>query len=194
MKQRIDLTGKRFNRLVVLEYCNPDAQRRSVWRCRCDCGKEVLVRGESLRTDHTRSCGCLQKDATREHCRALGKANAKAAGEAVTHAKIISYKKSAAARNYTWGLTDEDTRYLFKQNCYYCGVKPRKIEMHNYSTPAFLNGIDRVDNELGYNLANCVPCCKTCQFKKKECTIQIAEKMVEFKQTGYIKKEKSNGI
>lgn len=184
-----DLTGRKFNRLTVISFADKNKHRQVRWNVRCDCGKEFVLRGDNLKSGHTRSCGCYQADAVREHCRALGKANAGLPGQAVTHAKVLNYKQSAAERNYTWGLTEEDTIYLFNQDCYYCSAKPRKIEMHNYSTPAYLNGIDRVDNELGYNLANCVPCCKTCQFKKKECTIRIAEKMVEFKQTGYIRKE-----
>lgn len=189
MKKIKDLAGIKFNRLTVLCYDKQDAQRRSVWKCLCDCGKILSVRGESLRTNHTRSCGCLQKEATREHCRALGKANAGSPGEAVTNIKVHSYKKSAAERGYTWGLTEEYTKFLFLQDCYYCGAKPREIKINKHPTSAFLNGIDRVDNDLGYNPANCVPCCKTCQFKKKECTMRIAEKMIEFKQTGYVRKE-----
>jgi len=31
-----------------------------VFRCRCECGKECLVRGADLRSGHSRSCGCLR--------------------------------------------------------------------------------------------------------------------------------------
>lgn len=33
-----------------------------MWRCQCECGNEIVVRGDSLRSGHTKSCGCLQKE------------------------------------------------------------------------------------------------------------------------------------
>lgn len=52
-----DRTGKRYGRLTALE---PMPERRGggvVWRCRCDCGGEVLVRGNYLTTGEVTSCG-----------------------------------------------------------------------------------------------------------------------------------------
>lgn len=63
-RQVKDLTGQRFGRLVVIgrgekEFINP-REHCAVWRCRCDCGREVVVRGYCLTGGHTRSCGCLR--------------------------------------------------------------------------------------------------------------------------------------
>ena len=33
-----DLTGRRFGKLVVLEYVGTNKNRRSIWKCQCDCG------------------------------------------------------------------------------------------------------------------------------------------------------------
>ena len=33
----------------------------TVWRCKCDCGKETVVRQTNLQSGKTKSCGCLQK-------------------------------------------------------------------------------------------------------------------------------------
>lgn len=55
----IDLTGRRFGRLTVLDRA-PIKDRRGVyWHCRCDCGIEKSVRSYSLIRGETRSCGCL---------------------------------------------------------------------------------------------------------------------------------------
>lgn len=61
----IDLTGKRFGRLIVL---NRDANKgiQPTWRCICDCGNEVVVQGCNLRDGATRSCGCYMRDRSRE--------------------------------------------------------------------------------------------------------------------------------
>ena len=59
-----DLTGQRFGRLVVLEPV-PGA-RRTRWRCRCDCGQELVVgSGYHLTSGNTKSCGCLHRDTAR---------------------------------------------------------------------------------------------------------------------------------
>lgn len=62
-----DVSGQRFGRLVALE---PTAQRNksgsTIWRCRCECGKETVVRYGNLISGHTKSCGCLQAGIAKE--------------------------------------------------------------------------------------------------------------------------------
>ena len=53
-----DLTGKRFGRLVVLSKERVQGKAGARWKCHCDCGKDVEVRGSSLRNGQTKSCGC----------------------------------------------------------------------------------------------------------------------------------------
>lgn len=56
-----DLTGQKFNRLLVLEDSGQRKNRQVVWKCLCDCGNITYVVGQALRDNHTKSCGCLQK-------------------------------------------------------------------------------------------------------------------------------------
>lgn len=63
--QFIDLTGQRFGRLVAHDRAG-ELGSHSMWRCKCDCGNEVVVSVSNLRNGHTRSCGCLVADANRE--------------------------------------------------------------------------------------------------------------------------------
>ncbi len=56
-----DIIGKRFGRLVTIEPTPERYGGEMVWKCQCDCAKIVLVVGGSLRSGHTKSCGCLQK-------------------------------------------------------------------------------------------------------------------------------------
>ena len=61
MSKVIELTGQQFGRLLVIErYGSKDG--KATWKCRCECGKEVVVVGRDLRKGLTRSCGCLQKE------------------------------------------------------------------------------------------------------------------------------------
>lgn len=61
-----DHTGKRYGKLVAIE---PVSQRKGggvMWRCRCDCGNEVLVRGNYLVTGERWCCGkCLPREKSR---------------------------------------------------------------------------------------------------------------------------------
>lgn len=63
----IDLTGERFGRLRVLGRAGSDLQNKPTWRCVCDCGAEVVVRGLSLRSGHTESCGCYCREVHTKH-------------------------------------------------------------------------------------------------------------------------------
>ncbi len=65
-RKLIDLTGKRFGKLVVLEfdhkqvvaYENGKKRTTYFWKCKCDCGNFVVRSGNSLRGGYTESCGC----------------------------------------------------------------------------------------------------------------------------------------
>ncbi len=58
MSQRIDLQGKSFGRWAVLTYAGPSPLGQPTWLCRCACGTERAVVGQSLRVGVSRSCGC----------------------------------------------------------------------------------------------------------------------------------------
>jgi hypothetical protein len=63
MRPVVDLTGRRFGRLLVIERAE-NCGRRTAWRCQCDCGCDVVVSGSNLqnRRSPTKSCGCLQTE------------------------------------------------------------------------------------------------------------------------------------
>ena len=69
MGRVIDMTGKKVNRLTIIERAGSNNQGKALWRCQCDCGKEIIVNGVEIRNGHTKSCGCYQKDRTSESCR-----------------------------------------------------------------------------------------------------------------------------
>lgn len=61
MPQFIDLTGKKFGRLTVIERAE-NHNKHTYWRCLCDCGNETVVRADCLQNGISQSCGCLQKE------------------------------------------------------------------------------------------------------------------------------------
>lgn len=66
MPAPIDMTGKRYGRLAVLEFSRKSSSGEYTWRCVCDCGNETYVSGYALRSGHTQSCGCLHSERTAE--------------------------------------------------------------------------------------------------------------------------------
>lgn len=67
MGKIIDLTGKKFNMLTVLEMQEKrDSNGRVMWKCQCDCGKITIVKGTAIKSGATKSCGCLQKTKSKE--------------------------------------------------------------------------------------------------------------------------------
>lgn len=61
MSRVVDMTGLRLGRLTVIGRADSIAGK-AAWLCRCDCGKETVVRGYSLRNGDTQSCGCLHEE------------------------------------------------------------------------------------------------------------------------------------
>lgn len=74
--------------------------------------------------------------------------------ETSSKCKYGEIKKSAKARELEFNLTYQEYLILYwMQNCFYCPATDTK-------------GIDRIDNNKGYILSNCVPCCCTCNLMK----------------------------
>ncbi len=63
----LKLIGQKFGRLIVLKRMNKDKQGNYCWLCKCDCKKETIILGSSLRSGNTKSCGCLQKEIVTKH-------------------------------------------------------------------------------------------------------------------------------
>lgn len=60
MNKKIDLIGRKFGKLKVIEEVSKRKKGQIVWKCLCDCGNIHKVDGYSLRSNHTKSCGCIK--------------------------------------------------------------------------------------------------------------------------------------
>lgn len=57
-----DLTGKKFNRLTVLCLGKRNSCNQLQWKCKCECGNIILATTTYLKTGHTKSCSCYNKE------------------------------------------------------------------------------------------------------------------------------------
>lgn len=65
MSKFIDLIGKRFGRLVIIQRVDNNKWKNVRWLCLCDCEKKKIISSSSLMSGDTKSCGCLRKEVTR---------------------------------------------------------------------------------------------------------------------------------
>lgn len=157
MGQKLDLDGKRFGKLVATNQLKR-RNDRTLRLCMCDCGNEQWVLTYSLLHNHTRSCGC---------------ARSLAHGRAARNSLLLDYQHGARKRDLDWLLSDEDFDRLTQGMCHYCGRAPRSIKSKKpYNGDYLYNGIDRVDNDLGYTTDNAVTCCCICNNAKKDLSVE----------------------
>ena len=164
---KTNIVGKRFGKLLVTASTESKANRAR-WVCQCDCGNKCISTGKTLREGKKQSCGCIKREQSKELVKILHKSNELAFGEAACNHLYSVYKHNADKRNLLYTITIEDFRKLTSSSCYYCNDAP----MYSHSgvtcsTPYVYNGVDRVDNTIGYVLENCVPCCRICNWMKR---------------------------
>jgi hypothetical protein len=154
MNKLIDLTGKRFGKLVVIEKVNKPTNligHNTYWLCKCDCGREKIILGASLRNNKTLSCGC----------------KGLSYGEHSSNQLLYTYKKGAEKRNIVFELTKKQFLELTQGICFYCGKSPESIIIGKRANGAYIyNGIDRIDSSKGYTVENVVSCCGRCNKAK----------------------------
>lgn len=148
-KPKIDMVGKKFGRLTVLEYAGVAGRRRTMWKCQCDCGNIVKVEGTHLRDGHTKSCGCLNKEL-------IGNLNYKIG---LSGTKLYySYRNmvNRCTREDDGGFKDYGGRGIVV-----CQEWLGENGFVNFANWALSHGykdeltIDRKDNDKGYSPDNC---------------------------------------
>ena len=139
--KRLDLTGKVYGRLTVIEFSHSTSNYQSLWRCKCDCGNETLTCTANLNNGKCKSCGCIRK------------------GLNATHGMTGTpeYMAWASLRGRCNNLKD-------KGYCHYGGrgIKccERWDKFENFyedmgPRPSDKHSIDRIDNDGNYEPNNC---------------------------------------
>ena len=70
--QFVDLSGKRFGRLIVTKRVANDPHGMARWLCQCQCGGSAVATGNNLRRGRVVSCGCKHQEDSRDRCASHG--------------------------------------------------------------------------------------------------------------------------
>ncbi len=173
------MIGQRFGRLTVVQYAPAPrpVKARGRWVVvSCDCGAVKTVKASCVKQGGTTSCGCYGRE---QASKALKRNNKhfitgyrKPPGVAAVRQRINHYKANARSRGLKYDLSDDFAERLMRSRCHYCGAVPsmksRRSAARGADVPQLFNGIDRVDNALGYVVENVVPCCPTCNHMKSD--------------------------
>lgn len=160
--------GQQFNRLTITGLVTRHG--RTYYQCMCTCGAEKAVKCSHVTGGRTRSCGCLSLERRRAQ---KGRVSPliKPDSYSAKYRVYKSYEKHALERKHVFELSLEQFVTLAGQDCTYCGASPGNQTWARQSRVRFIyNGVDIVDNTVGYILTNCVPCCKLCNTAKSNLT------------------------
>jgi len=170
------IVNQKFNKLTAIEYVKM-RNHRTIWKFKCDCGNIVETLASSVKCGEIKSCGCLQKLAASEYIKIHGGRNKLPKGQAAFNNLYSLYKRTAKKNGKEFYLTPEQFKALTNSKCYFCGKFPYNEHRPPSMNGGYLfNGIDRMDNNVGYILDNCVACCTLCNYTKRNLTL------IEFKE------------
>lgn len=164
----IDLTGKRFGRLLVKGRGIPiiyDDQSVVTWNCLCDCGATKVARGYNLREGSTKSCGCLSVEVGNG-----GHFNPNR-NDALLR-RVCRRQLDAARDRQSCDLTYEEVKEIIFRPCRYCGKVGTRVQKDIQNgkkiseLEVYYNGLDRLDSSVGYTKQNTVACCWICNRAK----------------------------
>jgi hypothetical protein len=143
--------GHIFGKLKVLEIIRD----KNKAKCICECGTIRIVGMASLADGSIMSCKACQNFSNFKPL-------------IYWELDKRQYAKRANKKELKFELTIEEFINLVQSNCHYCGAIPNGKTHSKYLKR---NGIDRVDNAVGYIIENCVPCCAMCNASKSNKTL-----------------------
>lgn len=146
MPKRVDRTGLRFGRLVVVAFSHRGVRRDSHWLCRCDCGKSHVVVWGNLRSGDISSCGCWLNEVRGESTRTHGMSRTRV--YRIWKAMVKRCENPNGPKWHRYGgrgiSVDPAWRNSFEQFFADMGHPPDGLS------------IERKDNDAGYSKGNCV--------------------------------------
>ena len=176
MSRTPDIAGELYGKLTAIKPLRLGGRHGNsvLWQWKCECGNIIEHETDDIRSGHKSSCGCRA---------GINKAEVNSAFNQL----YAIYRNNAEKRKLDFELTKYEFRLLTSGNCYYCNAPPSQVRYQKRRTYSYIfNGIDRVDNAIGYKAFNCVPCCRVCNYAKLESTLaDFTEKHTQWVDDAY---------
>lgn len=157
--KKLDLIGQRFGRLFVIDGpIRKEGRQPLYWRCQCDCGGTVVVRGKNLVAGKTRSCGCLKAELARERMKQLLVVRPPKAESAPSTQKVRLYRIWEGMRQRCNNPNNDRFEYYGGRGIKICKEWDSYEAFEDW---AYSHGyrehlsIDRIDNDGDYCPQNC---------------------------------------
>jgi hypothetical protein len=164
--------GDRYGRLTVQSH--ESIKNQSYYICRCDCGTTKPIQTTGLKSGKVKSCGCYKKQIEKLPRPWRRNPDRDEVRNRMLFAKARSNSRGGGSHSEKeFSLTIEQTTKLMLSPCYYCGDHKLSNSLRHRSTGEIYQytGIDRIDPNKGYISGNVVSCCKTCNFMKRDLSL-----------------------
>jgi hypothetical protein len=137
-----NIAGIRYGLITVLNSYRVKGIHK-LWKCRCDCGKEIEVYQTHLIQGNTKSCGCQKYSTGEEHRQWNGH------GE-ISGGRFWAIKNGAKRRNIPFEVSIEYIWNLFLKQNRKCALSGCDLEFGLISKEYGTASLDRIDNNVGY--------------------------------------------
>lgn len=173
MTSWLDITGNKYGRLIAISVVNRGSKEKEKWLFVCDCGNEHIGCKSNAVSGKLRSCGCLRSETARRTAVVFKPGRFHGKHETTfINGLYCRYRSDARKRGISFLMSVSKFEEIIKEPCVYCGSKNKNVWTNSSTKESFgYTGIDRKDSFIGYTDLNVVPCCKICNYAKKQLSV-----------------------